>query len=85
MKEIILLLANFLIKKTMNKILELLKQRRVWAGLFATIALILPLVGVNISLDANSLTDAVMKLVDAISSLLAIILPLLSYFKPKAN
>lgn len=62
--------------------MELLKSRRVWAGVAAIIALTLPLLGYN-DLDANSLTDAIMGVVEAISSLAAVILPIWSYFYPK--
>lgn len=64
-------------------ILELLKQRRIWTGLFAFIAFMLPLCGVHMDLDVANLTDAVMKVIEAVCSLMAIVLPIISYYKPK--
>ena len=68
----------------MEKILEILKQRRVWAGICALIAFVLPLFGVTATIDVNGAVDAIMKVIEGLSSILAIGLPLWSYFKPKA-
>lgn len=65
------------------KILELLQQRRIWAGLFAVVAFILPMFGVTLAIDADGLTEAFLQFFQALSGLLAVILPILSYFKPK--
>jgi len=65
------------------KILELLKQRRIWAGIFGAIAIILPMIKVNVDLDVNGLTNAVMDLITAITAISTMILPIISYFKPK--
>lgn len=62
---------------------ELLQQRRIWAGIFASIAFIISAFGIQMGFDATVWTEAVMKLVEAISGLMAVILPLVSYFKPK--
>jgi hypothetical protein len=63
-------------------LLELLKQRRVWAGIFAAITLTLSLFGVSLQMDVNGLTDAVIKLIEAISGLLAVVFPIWSAIKP---
>ena len=65
------------------KILELLKQRRIWAGIFSTIAFLLPTMGVALQIDVNGLTDTVVKLIEAISGFMAVVLPIWSYFFPK--
>jgi hypothetical protein len=67
----------------MKQILEALQHRRVWTAIFGFIALVLPVLGVQLDLDVNGLTDATMRLVEAISGLMVIILPIHSYFKPK--
>ena len=69
----------------MENLLNILKQRRIWAGITGAIALFLPLVAKDASFDANATTDAIMRLVEALSGIATIILPLYSYFKPKAN
>ncbi len=68
---------------TLEKTLELLSQRRVWAGISGTIAIVLQLLGANIDFDPASLTDAMMQLIQAIAAIAAIILPVASYFFPK--
>jgi len=65
------------------KILELLKQRRIWAGIFGATAIILPMLRVNVDLDVNGLTNSMMDLVTAISAISTMILPIISFFKPK--
>jgi len=67
----------------MNKILVLLKQRRLWASIFAFIAIILPLFGVEVDFNADSATSAVMGVVEALIGLLAVVLPIWSFIKPK--
>jgi len=69
----------------MENILNILKQRRIWAGITGAIALILPLVAKDASFDANATTNAIMGVIEAVSGLATVILPLYSYFKPKAN
>lgn len=62
--------------------MELLKQRRIWASIATIIALVLPLLGYT-DLNPESLTEAIMSVVNGISALVAIILPIWSYLKPK--
>ncbi len=69
--------------QSMNTFLNLAKQRRVWASFFAIIAFVLPLLGVNLNIDQDSLTDAFVNFIEALSGLLAVLLPIWSYFFPK--
>lgn len=62
--------------------MELLKQRRIWASIAAVIALALPMFGYT-DLNPESLTESIMSVVNGISALMAIILPIWSYLKPK--
>jgi len=63
----------------MQKILELLSQRRVWAGIVSVLAFFLPSVGIDIPV----LTDLLTSFGGAIASLAVAGLSLWSYFKPK--
>jgi len=67
----------------MDQLKNLLKQRRIWAGLSATIAFFLPLTGYTSDFNHEQLTDVIMALINSISGILAIILPIWSYYKPK--
>lgn len=67
----------------MANILVLLQSRRVWAGISAMLAFFLPMIVEGTNIDANILTESIIKLVEAISGLAAIILPILSYLKHK--
>ena len=63
--------------------LELLKQRRIWAGIFAAVAFILPLFGKTFNFDVNAATDYAINLVGAVSTVVSGVLAVWSYFKPK--
>lgn len=67
----------------MKQLLEALSHRRTWTAIFGFIALVLPVIGVQLDIDVNGLTDAVMRLVEAISGLMAVVLPILSLINPK--
>ena len=67
----------------MTKILELLSQRRIWAGIFGTILIFLPIFGVNLKVDANTLTDSFTNFFIAFSMVVTAVMPILSYFMPK--
>lgn len=69
----------------MNKVLEILKQRRIWAGICAMVALGLRAFVPDLDFDAESATNAIMAFVQAIADLGAVFLPLWSYIKPKVN
>jgi hypothetical protein len=67
----------------MSKIITILSSRRVWAAIGGAISLILSLSGSHIGFDPNTFTNAIMSLVNDISALAAIILPLWSLISPK--
>lgn len=63
----------------MEKLLFILKQRRIQASILAIIAFALP----EANIDPNSILDAIAKVIEAISTLGAVLLPIWSYIKPK--
>lgn len=65
------------------KTLEILKNRRAIASVLWFVALLLSATGTTVNLDVTWLTDAILKLVEAISAIGAIILPIVSLLKPK--
>lgn len=65
------------------KTLEILKNRRAIASVLWFVALLLSATWTTVSLDVTWLTDAILKLVEAISAIGAIILPIVSLLKPK--
>lgn len=65
------------------KILELLKQRRIWASISASLYVILTLMGYTGEFNAEAFTDTIMTVINAVSAVSAIILPIWSYYKPK--
>lgn len=67
----------------MKTILTLLSNRRGWASVFVTLSLLLPMFGLEIGLEPETLADVFSSLFIAISNFLAVVLPLLSLFKPK--
>lgn len=67
----------------MTTLLTLLSQRRIWAAISAFIAFILPLLGYNGIFDQNAFVGAILSLIEAISILATIILPIWSFWKPK--
>ena len=67
----------------MNNILTILKNRRVWAGVFGALAFILPLVGVKVNFNVETITDLVIEVVELLLPLISAILALWSYVKPK--
>jgi hypothetical protein len=65
------------------KTLELLSNRRIWAGIFGAITLLLPLFGVTYELDSTTYIDATVNFFLSFSALATALLPIWSYFKPK--
>ena len=70
--------------------LELLKQRRVWAGIVGSLAFVLPLFGIEFSVDPAGLIDLLLnfgvlltKAIEAVGTLVAAILAVWSYTHPK--
>jgi len=70
-------------KFTMNKTLELLKQRRVWAGIVGTLGFLATALGLGIDIDTENLTETLTAMGTAISALITGALALSSYFQPK--
>jgi len=67
----------------MNKALELLKQRRVWAGIVGTLGFLATALGLGIEIDTENLTEALTAAGTALSALITALLALSSYFQPK--
>jgi hypothetical protein len=67
----------------MDKILNLLSQRRIWAGIGAIISFSIALSGVKIGFDSVSFVNAVMSLIGDVAAVAATVLPIWSYFQPK--
>ena len=68
----------------MEKLITLLSQRRIWSALFGAVALLLTISGYT-DFDANAATDAVLKVVDALSIMASMGLAIHSYFFPKTK
>jgi protein-S-isoprenylcysteine O-methyltransferase Ste14 len=66
----------------MEKILELLNQRRVWAAIVSTLVFILGVFSISLP-DQATLIDILTQIGSAIATLIPGILALLSYFRPK--
>ena len=67
----------------MTKILELLSQRRIWAGIFGMILIFLPIFGIELKIDATTLTDSFTNFFIAFSMVVTAVMPIWSYFVPK--
>ena len=65
------------------KILELLRQRRVWVGILGVVAFTLPIMGVVPTADVNGSSDLFVNLFNAVDGLIVASLALWSYFLPK--
>lgn len=68
----------------MEKLITLLSQRRIWSALFGAVALLLTMAGYS-GFDAGAATDAVLKIVDAVSIIISMGLAIHSYFFPKTK
>lgn len=67
----------------MKKILTLLSQRRVWAGLVGVLAFAFSVFGIKSTFDTVVLTDLLTEVGKALGALVPAILALLSYILPK--
>lgn len=67
----------------MEKVLQLLKQRRVWAGIVGVAAFLLTTLNVGFEIDVPVLTDLLTAFGGAVSTLITAGLALWSFFKPK--
>lgn len=61
----------------------ILKQRRIWAGICAIISLYLRAFAPEVDFNADKATDIILTIVQAISDLGMVLLPIWSYFRPK--
>ena len=66
----------------LTKILDALKNRRIWSGVVGVAGFLLVGFGINIE-DADTLIQLLTNLGAAITPLVAAVLALLSFFKPK--
>jgi hypothetical protein len=64
-------------------ILNLLSQRRIWAGIVGVLTFALTIFNSTLQLDVPVLTDLLTAFGGALSALVTAILALWSYFKPK--
>jgi len=67
----------------MNKLLELLSQRRIWAGMVSVVAFLVSTLDLGLNIDVPVLTDLLTDFGMALAALIPSILALWSYFKPK--
>lgn len=67
----------------MEQVIELLKQRRVWAGIVGSVTFTLGMVGVTLSYDSVQLTDLLLAVGQALGALIPAVLALYSYLSPK--
>jgi hypothetical protein len=67
----------------MNKLIDILKQRRVWASIFALVSISLRAFAPDLSFDEEKATELVLTLIQTLSDLGMVLLPLWSYLKPK--
>lgn len=74
---------HYLTHNIMNKILELIKQRRVWASVIGVVLFLAGVFGVDWGVDSTKLTDLVTNVGVAVANLFAAFLALWSYLKPK--
>ena len=63
--------------------LDLLKQRRIWAGIIAALSIVLSLLKINYQIDVPVLTDLFTSLGGALAEVIIAGLAIWSYFKPK--
>lgn len=66
-------------------ILELLKQRRIWAGIVGVISFVLTSFSINFQINVPVLTDLLTSFGGALSQLIIAGLALWSFFKPKVK
>ncbi|MBU1173379.1 MAG: hypothetical protein KKD44_27745 [Proteobacteria bacterium] len=67
----------------MEKLLDIAKQRRVWAGIVGILAFVFTTLKLNFDIDVAVLTDLLTAFGGALASLVTAGLALWSYFKPK--
>jgi hypothetical protein len=67
----------------MEKLLTLIKQRRIWASLFALLSISLRAFAPDLEFDEERATELTLLLIQTLSDMGMVMLPLLSYLNPK--
>ncbi|MBI4137446.1 hypothetical protein HY469_05280 [Candidatus Roizmanbacteria bacterium] len=67
----------------MQKVLELIKQRRVWAGIIGVVVFVFAAFNFSPDIDAPVVTDMLTAIGVAVASLVQAVLALWSYLRPK--
>ena len=67
----------------MTQIINLLKQRRIWAGLVGFVGFILTMLGITHNYDPTQLTELLTAFGTSLAALIPAVLALLSYILPK--
>lgn len=67
----------------MNTVLELLSQRRIWAGIVGIVAFVVTALNLGLDIDVPVLTGLLTDVGMAMAALMSAVLALLSYFRPK--
>ncbi len=70
-------------RNKLKQIANLLNQRRIWAGIVGTFAILVSVLELNYSVDIPILTDLLTSFGGALSALIMAGLALWSYFSPK--
>lgn len=63
--------------------MNILKQRRIQAGIAGSIILVTTMSGIELTTDITTLTEQISDIVIALSALATTLLPVLSFFYPK--
>jgi hypothetical protein len=67
----------------MEKVITILKQRRVWASIFALISISMRAFAPDLEFDEERATEVTLLLIQTLSDIGMVMLPLWSFFKPK--
>ena len=67
----------------MNNLTDILKQRRMWASLFALFSISLRAFAPELEFDEDKATELVLTLIQTLSDIGMVLLPIWSLFKPK--
>ena len=67
----------------MEKVLIILKQRRLWASFFALLSISLRAIAPELDFNEDKATELILTLIQTVSDLGMVLLPVWSYFKPR--
>lgn len=67
----------------MNKVIELLKQRRIWVFIISAVMFILSLFGVKPEVDTDTLSGLIVSFIEPLSQAIIAGLAIWSFIKPK--